>query len=90
MYDLVGRPDMILVWVEGREVPISMRPVTGYSVRSLPRSLDSWWIDIHRRAVPVGEGPPGRLARTLSQSVFVRGDPGGDGRCDGATRGDCG
>jgi len=28
-------------------------PVGGYSVRSLPRSLDSWWIDIHRKAVPV-------------------------------------
>jgi hypothetical protein len=52
MSDLVGSPDILLVWMAGRELPSSMRPVTGYSVRALPRSLDSWWIDIHRKAVP--------------------------------------
>lgn len=51
MADLVGSPDIILVWPRGREI-LDPAPVAGYSVRALPRSLDSWWVDIHREAVP--------------------------------------
>ena len=51
MTDLEGSPDIILVWPDGQSVPEPV-PVTGYSVRSLPRAKDSWWIDIHREAVP--------------------------------------
>lgn len=51
MSDLVGSPDIILVWPSGREVPAPV-PVAGCSVRALPRTLDSWWVDIHRKAIP--------------------------------------
>jgi ribosomal protein S18 acetylase RimI-like enzyme len=50
--DFGRNPDIIMVWPESRQVP-NLTPVTGYSVRALPRALDSWWIDVHRRAVPV-------------------------------------
>jgi len=51
MSDLVGSPDIILVWPGDRELPEPV-PVPGYSVRALPPALDSWWVDIHRKAVP--------------------------------------
>jgi mycothiol synthase len=54
MPDLAGSPDIILVLPANREIP-EPAPVAGYSVRSLPRILDSWWTDIHRKAVPVFE-----------------------------------
>ncbi len=47
---------MVLVLPADCRVP-EPTPVAGYSVRPLPRALDSWWIDIHRRAVP-GFGVP--------------------------------
>lgn len=49
--DLIGSPDIILVWPQGRAIP-EPEPVVGYSVRVLSRALDTWWIDIHRKAVP--------------------------------------
>jgi mycothiol synthase len=49
--DRAGSPDIILVWPSGREAPPA-EPVPGYSVRALPRELDSWWVDIHRQATP--------------------------------------
>ena len=52
MADLVGSPDIILLWPIGRELA-EPTPVPGYSIRALPAELDSWWIDIHRKAVPV-------------------------------------
>ena len=51
MSDLVGSPDIILVWPFGRDLSDPM-PVAGYSARALPQALDSWWIDIHRKAIP--------------------------------------
>ena len=51
MSDLVASPDIIMVWPASREIP-APTPPAGYSARTLPRALDSWWIDIHRRAVP--------------------------------------
>jgi GNAT superfamily N-acetyltransferase len=48
--DLVGSPDIIMVWPPG-ECP-DPPPVAGYSVRALPETLDSWWIDLHRQAIP--------------------------------------
>lgn len=63
MTDLVGSPDIIMVWPSGKS-PDPL-PVSGYSVRVLPRSLDDWWIDIHRKAVPVWKAPD--LARWLDR-----------------------
>ncbi len=39
------------MWPENQKVP-DPATVTGYSVRELPPALDSWWIDIHRKATP--------------------------------------
>lgn len=51
MSDPVGSPDIILVLPAGHEIPAPV-PAPGYSVRSIPPSLDRWWIDIHRKAIP--------------------------------------
>ncbi|MEZ5066239.1 MAG: hypothetical protein R3B81_16045 [bacterium] len=51
MTDTTRNPDIILVWPPGKVAP-AVEPVAGYSVRDLPTALDSWWIDIHRLAVP--------------------------------------
>lgn len=61
--DLVGSPDIIMVWPPGM-IP-EVVPVAGYSVRALPESLDSWWVDIHRKAVPVWDASS--LARWLER-----------------------
>lgn len=51
MPDAVENPDIIMVLPEGQ--PLSNpEPPTGYSVRVFTREHDSWWIEIHRRAVP--------------------------------------
>lgn len=49
---LVGSPDIILVWPSGREAPPDPVSVPGYAVQPLSHHQDSWWIDIHRKAVP--------------------------------------
>jgi GNAT superfamily N-acetyltransferase len=51
MSDPVGNPDIIMVWPEGQCLSDPEPPV-GYSVKALPRERDSWWIAIHRQAVP--------------------------------------
>jgi len=51
MSDLIGSPDIIMVWPEGQSL-LGPEPLAGYSVRSLPPEHDSWWIAIHRQAVP--------------------------------------
>lgn len=51
MSDLAGSPDIILVLPKRHAVP-AVSPVAGYTVQALPRSLDAWWIAIHRKAVP--------------------------------------
>lgn len=51
MTDLVGSPDIILVWPPGRDVLVP-EPVEGYSVQALPKARDAWWIDIHHQAIP--------------------------------------
>lgn len=64
MPDLVGSPDIILVWPHGRPRP-EARPVSGYSLRAMrddddrdgDAEADAWWIDIHRRAVPSFKEP---------------------------------
>jgi len=53
--DLVGSPDIIMVWPS--EVLPEPIPVGGYSVRDLPEALDSWRVDIHRKAVPAWDDP---------------------------------
>ena len=50
MSDITGIPDIIMVWPTDREIA-DPPPVAGFSVRVLPRALDSWWVDIHRKAV---------------------------------------
>ena len=51
MTDLVGSPDIILVWPVGREAP-EAGAVDGYSVTAIGPERDPDWIDVHRRAVP--------------------------------------
>ena len=47
----VGSPDIIMVWPKGRPQVVA-KPVGGYRVDVLPAERDSWWIEIHRKAVP--------------------------------------
>jgi mycothiol synthase len=49
--DLVGSPDIVLVWPPERDAP-TPTPVAGYAVQPLAPENDAWWIDIHRQAVP--------------------------------------
>jgi mycothiol synthase len=51
MSDLSGSPDIILVLPKGSEVAVPA-PVPGYPARALPPSLDAWWVQIHRKAIP--------------------------------------
>ncbi len=51
MADLVGSPDIILVWPKGQALSVP-QSVSGYSVQVLTPELDEWWIEIHRKAVP--------------------------------------
>jgi mycothiol synthase len=60
----VGSPDIILVWPVGARIS-DPEPVPGYSVRALPLALDTWWVDIHRKAVPAWS--PQDLVRWLER-----------------------
>lgn len=51
MSDLVGSPDIIMIWPKGQSLLVP-EPPAGYSARSLPPEHDSWWIEIHRQAIP--------------------------------------
>jgi len=51
MTDLIGSPDIIMVWPEGQSL-LDPKPPADYSVRSLPPEHDSLWIEIHRQAIP--------------------------------------
>ena len=51
MADLVGNPNIIMIWPEGQRLSVP-KPPAGYSVRTLPRERDAWWMAIHRHAVP--------------------------------------
>ena len=44
-------PDILLVWPRGKAAETAVPP-PGYELLTLTPSLDSWWIDIHRLAVP--------------------------------------
>ena len=44
-------PDILLVWPRGKSLAPAPPP-DGYEVHTLPESLDAWWIEIHRLAVP--------------------------------------
>lgn len=51
MSNFEGRPESVLVLPRERRVA-TPNAVAGYSVQAMPRSLDSLWVDIHRKAVP--------------------------------------
>ena len=51
MTDLVGSPDILMVWPRGNPEPPQRVPA-GYSVAPLPPADDEAWIRIHRMAVP--------------------------------------
>ncbi len=44
-------PDLILVWPLYEKRP-EIVPIEGYTVNYLSKNNDSWWIDIHKQAVP--------------------------------------
>ena len=46
-----NNPDIILV-LPPKKVIVKPVPIPGYSIEILTIDKDSWWIDIHQKAVP--------------------------------------